>query len=94
MRHNIFIQKNNERKWRSIPPKFRSRWVNQLLASQSTKELQEMENIQVKIIRNKKEAEVAVESLLVMKVGDFCKNGHSMPEGQDKCMVKGCQYSR
>lgn len=23
----------------------------------------------------------------------FCKNGHPIPEGRDKCLGKGCKYS-
>jgi hypothetical protein len=92
---NIWIRKENEDKWEAIPEK--SEWINALLAnSGSTSRYGAPRTIAGETFREVLSETLPKQPVLKPRVSNtagYCKEGHPIPPGRDRCMGKGCKYS-
>lgn len=102
MQTTIYIRKDNEDRWNAIADK--SAWVNDLLSKTAPRAQEpdhqlerrpgEVGDTPAAIRKIKEDARIQlVTDAFEGKPTLYCKNGHVIPSGRDRCLTKGCKFS-
>lgn len=86
---NVYIRKENETKWEYLNDK--SAWVNKKLSGDPDTYL-----LSPKLAKQNPEITEVFDKLAIKAIGrsnKFCKEGHPIPDGDSRCLGKGCKYS-